>query len=426
MNNNQYPENKKSNRGLLHYQGILLFVFPILVIYTIYQSIKFRSLEYFLQRLGVFSKPDKPVDIWLHAASMGEVNAALPLLNAIHRKYPDKRFLLTTTTPTGAQLVKQKDLSNVIHQFLPIDYWFMVASLVNKYQPKCVLVIETELWPNLFRYCSSKNIPVCTVNGRLSHKTMETHGWIRDLYKTTLQFSSRVLTRSDNDSKAYIALGAAPEIVSTVGNIKFSANLNTPKLTRSTPDYKYILAASTRPNEELMIATAWQQLKPADCRHLLVIAPRHPQRANDIIKQLEPLNLSIAVRSRNDVVTEATDIYLVDTLGELVDFMADADAVFVGGSLVPIGGHNILEPAALGKPVLFGPHMENFSSEAEQLLNCNAALQVEDSQQLAEKLADIITNPEKYSELGSNAKQLIERNKDTADRYVTELASYLQ
>lgn len=426
MNTSQYSQNKKSNRGLLHYQGILLFLFPVLVIYTIFQSIKFKNLDYCLQRLGMIHKPDKPVDIWLHAASMGEVNAALPLLNAIHRKYPEKRFLLTTTTPTGAQLVKQKALSNVIHQFLPIDYWFMIASLVNKFQPKCALVIETELWPNLFRYCASKNIPVCTVNGRLSRKTMETGGWIRDLYKTTLQFSSKVLTRSDNDSKAYIALGAVPEIVSTVGNIKFSANLSTPKEKRSTPGYKYILAASTRPNEELIIAKAWQQVKPAGCSHLLVFAPRHPQRTNEIIKQLEPLNLSIAMHSRKDVVTDSTDIYLVDTLGELVDFMADADAVFVGGSLVPIGGHNILEPAALGKIVLFGPHMENFASEAEQLLNCNAALQVEDSQQLAEKLADIIINPGKYSELGSNAKRLIERNKDTADRYVTELASYLQ
>lgn len=426
MNDLNYPNREVSNRGLLRYQTILLFLFPLLVVYTVYQAIKFKSLNYCLQRFGLINKPEKPVDIWLHAASVGEVNAALPLLSAIYNKYPEKCFLVTTTTPTGAQLLKQKNPLNVIHQFLPIDYSLLIGRLVKNYQPGCVLIIETELWPNLFRCCYHKNIPVCTVNGRLSRKTLETYGWIRELYKTTLQYSSRILTRSDNDSKAYIALGAAPEKVSTIGNIKFSASLNTPGKNRSTPDHNYILAASTRPDEELLIATAWQKVKPSACNHLLVLAPRHPQRLNEILKQLGPLNLSIAVRSRAETVNENTDIYIADTVGELTDFMADADIVFVGGSLVPIGGHNILEPAALGKPVLFGPHMENFASEAEQLLNCHAAIQVADAWQLAEIFADILQHPDKYAELGTNARQLIEQYRDTADRYVTELAGYLE
>lgn len=426
MTKTQNSDVNRSQEGLLRYQLILILLFPILFIYTLLQSLKYGDSKYFRQRLGFMDKPDGSVDIWLHAASVGEVNAALPLLTALHSKYPDKNFLITTTTPTGAKLVQQKKLTYVRHQYLPIDYPWMMKNLIKKNKPKCILIMETEIWPNLFQTCHNRNIAVCTVNGRLSRKTIETRRWIRALYKTTLQFASIILTRSDNDTKSYIALGASPEKVSTIGNIKFSANISAPQKNQSTLPRKYILAASTRPGEELLIATTWRHTKPETSNHLLVIAPRHPNRLNEILQELQNLNMELAVRSKNETVLDTTDIYIVDTVGELIDFMANADIVFVGGSLVPLGGHNILEPAALGKPVLFGPHMNNFENEAEQLLEFNAAIQVKDVDQLGAIVADMLRHPDRYTSLGENAKKIIENNKDIASRYVETLQDFIE
>jgi 3-deoxy-D-manno-octulosonic-acid transferase len=416
---------KKTNRGFLRYQAILVVLFPVLLIYTAYQAFKYQSWHFFLQRVGVFSRPKRPVDIWLHTASVGEVNASLPLIKEIQKKYPEKTVLVTTTTPTGAKVLTQKKLTNTIHQYLSIDYRFMVSNLLKHYRPKCVLIMETEIWPNLFRLCYNRNIPLCTVNGRLSRRTLDTTGWIRSLLKSTLQYSSLILTRSDNDSKAYIALGANPDKVKTIGNIKFSVETAITGKTKLDLARPYVLAASTHASEELMIASLWKDRELKNSGQLLVVVPRHPQRLNDILAQLQELNLDLAVRSRNDTISNNTDIYIADTIGELIDFMAGADIIFMGGSLVPIGGHNVLEPAALGKPMVFGPYMENFASEAELLTGFAAAIQVDDLAQLGNTLEDAQQHPDKYSELGSNAKHIIERHKDTASRYVAELSKYM-
>lgn len=417
---------KKTKNGFLRYQLILVVLFPVLLIYTAYQALKFQSWHYLLQRVGIFSRPKRPVDIWLHAASVGEINAALPLIREIQKNYPEKYILVTTATPTGAKVLKQKKLTNTFHQYLPIDYRFMVSSLLKHYQPACVLIMETEIWPNLFRLCYNRNIPLCTVNGRLSRRTLDTTGWIRSLLKSTLQYSSLILTRSDNDSKAYIALGASPDKVKTVGNIKFSVDVDIKGKTRLDLGRSYVLAASTHANEELMIATLWKERGLNKTGQLLVIVPRHPQRLNDILVQIQALKLDLAVRSRNDTISKNTDIYIADTIGELIDFMAGADIIFLGGSLVPVGGHNVLEPAALGKPMVFGPYMENFENEAELLTGFAAAIQVDDIEQLGNTLEDAQQHPEKYSGLGSNAKHIIEQHKDTAHRYVTELSEHLK
>ena len=429
MSNTETPAKTESpeytKNGYLRYQVLLVVLFPVLLIYTVFLAVKFRSLNYLLQRMGFFTRPEQPTDIWLHAASVGEVNAAIPLLKVIEKNYPDKKFLVTTATPTGAAVFKQRQLKNAVHQFLPLDYGFMVSSLLRQYQPKCVLILETEIWPNLFRICHRKDIPLCTVNGRLSNKTLDAGGWIRSLFQLTLQYSSLILARSDADAKAYIALGANPAIVKTVGNLKFSADINTHRDIKFTLNQAYVLAASTHANEELMIARLWKDRDFSQFKHLLVIVPRHPHRLNDILGQLRELQLNIAVRSRNDSITESTDIYIADTVGELTDFIAGADIIFMGGSLAPIGGHNILEPAALGKPVLFGPYMDNFENEAELLTGFSGAIQVDDIEKLGDTLEEALKFPEKFAQLGSKAKHIIEQHKDTADRYVAELTDCL-
>ncbi len=416
---------KQLKNGYLRYQVLLAVSFPLLIIYTIYLAFKYRSSDYLFQRTGLFTKPDQPVDIWLHAASVGEVNAAFPLVKAIQEIFPHKKFLVTTVTQTGATVFRQRKLHNAVHQYLPLDYRFMVSRLLRKHQPKCVLIMETEIWPNLFRLCRLNNIPLCTVNGRLSNKTLDTGGWIRSLLRSALQYSSLILTRSDNDTKAYIALGADPEKTKTVGNIKFSIELDfsaKPSIDLGRP---FVLAASTHSDEELTVAKLWKQKSLNKFNHLLVIVPRHPHRLKEILEQLCDHQFNIAVRSRNDNIANSTDIYIVDTVGELTGFMASAEFIFMGGSLVPIGGHNILEPAALGKPMVFGPYMENFDNEAEMLAGFGAAIQVENIEQLGDTLQDALQHSEKYAELGVKAKHIVEQYKDTASRYVAELKEYL-
>jgi 3-deoxy-D-manno-octulosonic-acid transferase len=357
---------------------------------------------------------------------VGEVSAAVPLISAIQKKYPDFSFLVTTTTSTGASMLASKILSNTQHQYLPLDYAALVSKFFNKNKPRCALIMETEIWPNLYRACKTRGIPLCIINGRLSKKTLNTSAWIKTLYQQTLQYPDKVLARSDKDTKFFVALGASADKTRTIGNIKFSAEINQPTKNRTALHRKYILAASTHADEEYQITKMWKKCELDSSEYLLVVVPRHPQRLDVILRQLDTLQLNIAVRSRNDNVTDETDIYIVDTVGELVNFMADADVIFMGGSLVPVGGHNIIEPAALSKPVIFGQYMLNFEDEADLLLNYNAALQVENTDQLGVILKDILKKPDQFHEMGAKAQQLISQQKDTADRYVSELDDILK
>lgn len=420
------PQNSEhNNKAFFRYQLILIVLFPVLAIYTVFLAFKYRSLNYLLQRLGFFSNTSENVDIWLHAASVGEMNAAMPLIHAIQKQYPDKKFLVTTTTPTGAELFRKNRINNAVHQYLPLDYVTLISRLFKRYRPKCLLVMETEIWPNLFRTCRKENCYLYIVNGRLSSKTLDTYGWVRSLYQATLKNTTAILTRSETDSKSFVALGADADKVKTIGNIKFSVTISRHEDNKKLLDTPYILAASTHSGEELSIAQLWKQQGFHQSNYLLVLVPRHPNRLNAVITELKPLNLNIAVRSHGNDVSADTDIYIVDTVGELMDFMAGASLVFVGGSLVPIGGHNILEPAALGKPIVFGPYMDNFENEAELLTGFNAAIRVEDENKLAQIFNNALKDPQTYNALGVNARKLMDQYQDTADKYVDEIKSCL-
>jgi len=410
---------------LLRYRVMLVFFAPIIVIFTLIQAFKTGNFRYFVQRCGYVPRMTPNIDVWIHAASVGEVFAAIPLIKSIHSQYPNKKMLLTTTTTTGADTVAQQKLANTQHCFLPLDFTVSVTLFLKRINPHCAVILETEIWPNLFRLCHRKQIPVITVNGRLSQRTLHVKTWIKNLYTTTLSYSSLILSRSDNDSKAYIALGADPEKVKTIGNIKFSAEIAIPADSHIDINRPYILAASTHDNEEFQLAQLWQKRPSPLTQYLLVIVPRHPQRLEQILGQLEPLNLNLAIRSRKQAVTDQTDIYIADTVGELVRFMKGANLIFMGGSLVPIGGHNILEPAWLGKAVLFGPHMQNFEDESQLFLDNDAAVQAKDTQQLEEQLINLTQDETQCNRLGRNALRLVEAQKDIAQRYLAQLKPYI-
>lgn len=415
------PTEKKA---LLRYHLILTAATLPLLVLTLWQAFRGGGLRYMKQRLGFGYRPNLHRPVWLHAASVGEVIAILPLIKKLQSNYSSHNIVVTTTTNTGADIVKQRLGQSVTHHFFPIDWSGCVVRFLNSTHPVCALIMETELWPNLYSHCRLRNIPLIIINGRLSKRTLETRAWIKFLYQVTLNHVTAILARSRTDADRFLSLGANPETIHVIGNIKFAVtndpDQRIPAIALGRP---YVLAASTHDDEELRISKLWLDMDVGD--RLLVIAPRHPKRAASILKQINSVTSDIAVRSTNDTIAGKTKIYLADTLGELKYLLKGAELVFVGGSLVPAGGHNILEPALFGKPILFGPYMSNFAEETKLFLHHQAALQVSNETELSAQLLSLFTDTEKCRTLSTNARRLMDNNKNIVDRYLSEIARFV-
>lgn len=417
-----------SNPGWRYQLALLLAGIPVLA-YTLWQSIVLRQSRYLKQRLGFGFSVQANNPIWLHAASVGEVLAAEPLLKALRERHPQRTLIITTMTPTGADMVELRIIQTLAastHCYLPFDWQSATERFMNTIKPCCALIMETELWPNLYHACTQHDIPIVIVNGRISHRTLNSRPWIKQLYHSTLQNVSAVLARSGADADAYLQLGAAPDRTKTIGNIKYGAAKPLTDIKPITLSRPFILAASTHDKEELHIAQQWLQLRTTNTslQHLLVIAPRHPKRSAEIIKQLGTLNTTLAIRSKGDTITDDTAIYLADTLGELTGFMASAELIIMGGSFESIGGHNVLEPAMLGKVIIFGPHMHNFADEAAGLLEQKAAIQAQDYSDLLTFIPDLLNNSPKRLAYGERAQLFMQGNRDIVQRYVHEIETH--
>jgi 3-deoxy-D-manno-octulosonic-acid transferase len=361
--------------------------------------------------------------LWIHAASVGESLALVKLVKTISTQHPDLRILFTTMTPTGAQMVKQQLGGKVTHCYLPFDWRGASRRFIKTFQPRCALIMETELWPNLYTACAEANIDIVIINGRLSDRTLNARPWIKQLYARSLSLVKIVLARSQRDADAFASLGMAPEKIKVVGNIKFSSARALTDIQSTDLARPYVLLASTHADEEYQVARLWLDLPITDTESnpLLVIAPRHPKRSASIQKQLKQLNCKLAVRSRNDRIEEDTTIYLADTLGELANFMASADLIIMGGSFIPKGGQNILEPAMLGKPIIFGPYMHNFIDEAEGLLTQQAAIQADDYRQLLTILPMLLADPAKRTAYGDKARLFMRSQENVLAHYIDEI-----
>ncbi len=407
-------------RQLWRYNLLLRLLALPIILFTLWQALRERDPRFLRERLGFYrGSPDKP-PIWLHAASVGEVNAAQPLIETLLNYYPDTPLLLTTSTPSGARTAAAKLPPSVRHVYFPIDWRSAVKRFLTHHRPRYALVMETELWPNLYRRCNAHAIPLLIVNGRLSARTLSAGPWLRRLYRLCLQQVTAVLARSEHDRIGFISLGAPKDHCEMVGNIKFAAAPTAGGVNPIDLKRPYILAASTREGEEKLVVGAWKESSLAGS--LLVIAPRHPKRLAQILGDLP--DETISVRSRGEAITDSTRVYIADTFGELPAFIAGADLVFIGGSLVPKGGQNLLEAAALGKAPLFGPHMDNFLCEAEVLLNEGGAVQVSDPHQLATEFRRLLKNEPLRREMGEKARTVVEQRRDMAERYRKAIERY--
>ncbi|QKT03220.1 3-deoxy-D-manno-octulosonic acid transferase [Ectothiorhodospiraceae bacterium 2226] len=392
------------------YRLLTWLLLPLLVGHTAWSALRARELRYLTQRFGWGAR--LPTDYWIHAASVGEVKAAAPLLRGLRRAAPHARLTLTTTTPTGAAVART--LPQVAHAYLPLDTGGAVRRFLRRARPRCAVIMETELWPQLYRACARREIPLVIVNARLSSRTLRAGPWLRGLYAEALGHVSAVLARSAEDAAAYRSLGAPAERVTVVGNIKFAAEAQAPPappLPRP-----FLLAASTHDDEELRLTRAWLA-QPWHADWLLVLAPRHPPRVPELLRRLEALGVRPVVHSRGDRVQADTRVYVIDVVGQLAPFLAHAHAVFVGGSLIPRGGHNVLEPALYGRPVLFGPHMDNFADEARALLASDAALEVADDAALATALRSLHAAPDVWEARGARGAAWCARQVQVAQDY---------
>ena len=409
----------RADKSLRLYQRVMPVLAIPMVLLTLWIAFKNRDRQYLLQRLGLHMAEQQKNGVWLHAASVGEVNAIMPLIERIHHDFPALPITLTTATPSGGQTARNKLPLGCVQQFLPLDWRWATQRLLRHLQPSCLLVMETEIWPNLYWNFYRHNIPLTIINGRLSERTLNNRFyWVRRLYLFIIQLTRFILVRSELDAERFIRLGANPELVKIMGNIKFanSTAYETSPIELARP---YILAASTRDDEEWRIVEAW--LASEARQTLLVIVPRHPHRLDDILQQLTAKAEHIAIRSRDETVTEQTQIYIADTFGELNRFIAGARFVIMGGSFVPLGGQNILECARQRRAVIFGPHMDNFSDEARLFIQHQAGMQVRDTNELSEAISQLSDDQAKCRQLGEHGQQLLDKYSHIIDDYMQEL-----
>lgn len=394
----------------------LWLLLPIALLITMWDAKK-RSggLRFIQQRFGFgfqipnhsTSHPNRP--IWFHAASVGEVNAVAPLIKKFIQN--GNAVLVTTSTPTGAQCVENQ-LPQAQHAYLPLDYPCAVKRFLRTYQPKQCIIVETELWLNVFSQAKQRGYAPTIISGRLSNSTLK-HTKLYPLWRACIYQCERVLARNEQDRSAFSKLAPKHPHISVKGNIKYAyepAPTPTPVI-----DADYWLTVSTHEDEETQIAREFFQSNPIK-DDLLVIIPRHAERGEALFNTLSA-QYTVARRSTGDALTETTQIYLADTTGEAAQFMPHAYGVFVGGSFIERGGHNILEPARAGVPTATGPHTDNFTAEVSMLNNAHALAIVNNADELIQHWCDIKANPEQSESMVSNAQNMFTTHAHVIDDY---------
>jgi len=368
------------------------------------------------ERLGFI--PLLPVgSLWLHAVSVGETRAALPLIRALQARYPDLPLLVTTTTLTGSRQVQQALGEQVRHVYAPYDLPGAVARFLRNTQPRLAVIMETELWPNLLRQCAAAGIPTVIANARLSERSAHGYARIRGLTALMLRDITLVAAQAEADAERFRALGAPR--VQVTGNLKYDMPLpaTLPEQGRALrrdalgANRPVWIAASTHSGEDEQILDAFAILRARWPDLLLMLAPRHPERFDSVAALCRQRGFAAVRRSEQQPCTPDSAVFIGDSMGELLQFYAAADLAFVGGSLVATGGHNVLEPALLGLPVLFGPHMFNFSEAGERLLEAGAAWQIANAAELAVAVERLLADPERRQAAGRRGRAVVERHR---------------
>lgn len=368
------------------------------------------------ERLGFYSIRLNDC-LWVHAVSVGEVLASIPLIKAMQERNPDKTILVTTMTPTGSARVRAAFGDTVQHVYLPYDLPGALHRFFRAMQPRLCVIMETELWPNLLAACKRRHIPVCLTNARLSEKSARGYARAGALTREMLMNITQISAVGQADAERFIALGADPKNVTVTGNLKF--DLEAPAGLQARADAlraelgmnKFIwVAASTHEGEEEMVLAAHQSLLAVNPQALLILVPRHPDRFNQVA-ELCASQFVMQRRSANEKINADTQVYLGDTMGEMLLMVAAADAAFVGGSLITRGGHNILEPALFAIPLLSGPHVFNFAGICKMFKAADALTTVQDAKSLADALQRFMQDKDYRQAAGQRARAVMDANR---------------
>jgi 3-deoxy-D-manno-octulosonic-acid transferase len=373
------------------------------------------------ERFGLGARVDAP-SLWVHAVSVGEVSAAAALVRALRARHPDMPCVLTTATPTGRAQAATLFGSDVDVRFLPYDTPGAVRRFLARIRPRAAIIMETELWPNLLRECGRRGVPVLFASARLAARSVPRYGRFGTLFSAGVR-DAWVAAQSAADAERFLALGADPARTRVVGNVKFDMRLGGAVAEKGRElQLRYLgarpvwTAGSTHEGEEELLLDAHALLGRTVPGALLVLAPRHPQRFEGVAALLERRGVIFDRRSRAGAVRAESQVLLLDTMGELTAFYAASDAAFVGGSLVPVGGHNLLEPASLGVPVITGTHTQNGPEIARLLIEAGGALEVADGTALAAAAARLLADPELRERMGTSARRFVESHRGSLAR----------
>jgi 3-deoxy-D-manno-octulosonic-acid transferase len=395
---------------------------------------KGRRLPAYRQRIAerfcLSQKELKPVDVWVHAVSLGEVIAATPLIDALlANKWS---VFITTMTPTGSERVQARFGNQVGHQYIPYDLPGILARFFKKIQPRVGVIMETELWPNLIYQAHAAKSSLLLANARLSDASMRGYKLLKFFIKPMLNQFSAIFPQGEEDAKRFIQLGAKQELVKVLGNIKFDLQINT------LDDKKFselkarwgskritVIAASTHEQEESQILAQLKRLQKAIPQVLLLIAPRHPERFEEVYQLCIQEGFNTGLRTHLDTLTPLNEVVVLDSLGELLGMYQISDYAFVGGSLIPFGGHNVLEPIAMNIPVLSGCYIHNFKTICQDLVAANAILLVEQAGEVIEGIIKLHKNAQERQQMVNNASRVFEQNKGAVARHLKQIETML-
>jgi 3-deoxy-D-manno-octulosonic-acid transferase len=423
--------NERLLRGL--YSAALYLLLPATVYHLIWRS--FRQGDYLLrwnERYAMYgNRPVPGATVWVHAVSVGEVNAAAPLVNALRARRPDLRLLVTSITPTGSARIRALWGDQVEHVYLPYDLPGAVARFLRHFRPQVGLVLETELWPNLLFGCRDHDVPVWIVNARLSERSLRGYRLLRPWLSRALRTVRGVLAQTPADAARYVRLGADPATTRDVGNLKYdiATGAKEAKLVaecrRRLGGRRAWIAASTHPGEEAEVIAMHRRLRTRWPDLLLLWAPRHPERFRAASLHAVEAGWRVATRRLTRWPDAADDVFVIDTLGELSAFYGCAQVAFVGGSLEDIGGHNLLEPAAAGTPVVSGPFLRNFADIAARMQAAGALRVGADAEAVAAELEALLASPMQRDAMVAAGLALVEEGRGALERTLALLAADL-
>jgi 3-deoxy-D-manno-octulosonic-acid transferase len=404
---------------------------PFILIRLLWRSRKSPAYrKRWAERFGFFKFKPTGKTIWIHAVSFGEAKIASTLIQKLKLLYPQLQFVVTTMTITGSEHIRKTLGKQVFHVYVPYDLPDVVQRFLRKINPTLVILVETELWPNLLYHCKQKKIPVLIVNARLSEASAKGYGLIGLLTRQMLKSITYALTQTKTDAERFIKLGLNSECAKAVGNIKFDitppetlqiqANQLRENLGTNRP---VLIAASTHHGEEQIILKAFSAIKKSVPECLLILVPRHPERFDAVADLCKKSDYQLSRRSENKI-HNTIDIYLGDTMGELWLFYATSDVAFVGGSLVPIGGHNLLEPAALALPIVTGSHLFHFEQISQLLQQQNALTIINDELQFTDTILQLLQNQELRQQKGMRAQQVVTQNRGALEKHLEVIGKF--